>query len=242
MIGKMLIILLIICANGASASLYEDYNNVEKMDTREKYLLDNTSVTYEFISVPPVYNVSVTGRANEFDVQLKIEILKNVSESVRQPAGRAIYKYFNAWIRTGRIENVTIGYVVNNSWMNDNNMSEENIRLVEWNGLWKVLDTKIIDSRNDGTHFESKTDAIGHPSYFAIIGNDEENVETITLSGNISEREIAEDEEEVVQNEEDEDEEEIVIEVDEEEPQQSTGFGLITVILVFVSLYLKRKY
>lgn len=233
-----IIIMLIINLNiGTIAPIYEDYNNIVNEETDDMDLSANTSVVYKFGTVQPIYRVDVIGEINEFDIPLRVEILKNISSLIKKPITGIIYRYFNIWIKTERINNITFKYTINDSWLDNNNLSAKDIKSYQWNSSeWKVLDTKILDRDNESVYFESTTNNVGS---FAIVGNSEE---TLTLSGQIYEKEITEDTEVIVKNEDDEDivKNEDIVE-NEKDVQQSPGFGLLITILTFILLLFHNR-
>lgn len=177
---KMFLILAILnlglIVSASEVYKYEDYNNIFSREIREKDLISNNSVTYQFDMVAPIFNVDVIGKTNELSI-ITIEILKNASNWT-EPAQGSVYKYFNVWIeQPKRIEKIKFKYFVDNSWMNDSNISEDNIKSYEWNSTdkqWKSLETKIIDNEDNRVYFESIIDDSSYfSSYFAIVGNRE---------------------------------------------------------------------
>lgn len=233
-----IIIILIVSLNiGTTTPIYEDYNNIINEETNDRDLSTNTSVIYEFKTVQPIYRVDVIGEINEFDIPLRVEILKNISSLIKEPATGIIYRYFNIWIKSERINNITFKYAINDSWLDNNNLSAKDIKSYQWNSSeWKVLDTKILGRGNGNVYFESVTDNIGS---FVIVGNSEE---TLTLSGQIDEKEVTEDTEVVVKNKDDEEmvENRDIVE-NEKDVQQSPGVGLLITILAFILLMFNNR-
>ena len=237
---KKILLILIVLNLGYIASAsetvseiykYEDYNNIFGSETREKDLIANNSVTYQFDMVAPVFNVDVIGKTNELEVRLIIEILKNASNWT-EPVPRNVYKYFNAWIeQPKRIDKLKFKYFVDNSWMNESNISVDDIKLYKWaDKQWIPLETKIIDTEDDRVYFESITNVSTH---FAIVENKDK-------------KEVIE---KIVENSEDEEYEEEIIQIDDEDfddldedlgTKKSPGFGIVIVILIFISLYCKK--
>lgn len=214
---------------------YEDYNNIVNEETIDKDLLANEAVPYNFKTVLPIYEVDVTNRAHEYYVPLRIEILRNVSKLVDKPSFSVVYKYFNTWIKTGRVEKITFKYIINNSWLSENDISPNNIKLYEYNKSdkeWKVLDTNIVENNNkdnNATYFESIADNV----HSFAIGTDQK---TIILDENITQKNITQDEEETVVNEHDSVDEEDVVNDEQGDINTSIGFDGIFVILIFIFL------
>lgn len=233
MYRKILILFIILISSwtgSASDFIYEDYNNILSQEIQERDIFANNTVTYQFNTISPINSIDVIGKTNEWDISLKVEILKNVSKLVGEiPVNGDVYRYFNIWTRHEKIEMVTINYTINDPNYGDS-------RLYYWNDSeWRALDTNTIGN-------------IKNPSHFAIVGINES--ETIILSGDIKEKEITKDEEETVTNEENTYDEEIIDVEDiydgdmydeNENVKQSPTFGLIFVILIFILLYYIKK-
>ena len=100
-----------------------------------------------------------------------VEILKNMSKKIEMdPPGRS-YKYFNVLVGMSgfgkKVSNGTIMYRVNNSWLNENDIDPDDIRLYKWEGKWIEKNTRIVES---GHNYSLYTSFVGNFSSFAITG------------------------------------------------------------------------
>ncbi len=165
-------------------SIYStEANAIEAM---KKDLIYDKIIPYNFSNI----SIGVIGE-NEYDVPLKI-IENNNKIDIQNGT---VYKYFDVWIGTYRIKKAIIKYRVNNSWIEDNNI--DNIEILisnKTNKKWDRLENKIINKDSNYTYLESETKYL---SSFVIVGlnkKESEESDTITLTGDISEVEITEDE------------------------------------------------
>ena len=113
---------------------------------------------------------------------MKVDALKDTSKLVGNPAPGAVYKNINIWIDFKRVKNAIIRYKIENSWIKDNGLSDDKIKMSKWdinNKRWIELSTITTNKDDSYTYFESQTDTI--PASFAIhsIGDGKVNPTTI---------------------------------------------------------------
>ena len=156
-------------SGSAGVTTSEPYNNIEKAERHDKTLFAGKPVTYTFTAPElGVYEVVVTGEANEYDIALRVEALKATSKLVSVSAPGAVYKNLNVWAGTKRIKEALIRFKVENSWLDSNNIATGNVKMVRWDGSkWVQLDTIQNTKENPHTYYEAKT---GGFSLFAIVG------------------------------------------------------------------------
>ncbi len=131
-------------------------------------LIYNSPVTYTF-SAPEhgIYEISVTGKANEIDVVMRIEALKGTSKSAAISPPGIVYKNLNILAGTEKIKKAIIKFKVENSWLTRNNLAGSDVKMVKWDGgKWNALETMERQKDNTYTYFEAKTDGF---SSFAIV-------------------------------------------------------------------------
>ncbi|TRZ87558.1 MAG: PGF-pre-PGF domain-containing protein [Methanosarcinales archaeon] len=146
----------------------EPYENIVKAERHERNLIYNSPVIYTF-SAPEhgIYEISVTGKANEIDVVMRIEALKSTSKSVAIPPPGIIYKNLNILAGTEKIKEAIIRSKVENSWITSNNLAGSDVKMAKWDGgKWNVLETMEKNKDSTHTYFEAKTDGF---SSFAIV-------------------------------------------------------------------------
>lgn len=187
------------------------------VDARENDLIYNKTVPYNFSGI----SIDVIGE-NEYDVPLKI----TENDSKVDIQNGTIYKHFDAWIGTYRFKKAIIRYSVNNSWIENNNISDiEIFRLNNADKKWSMLESKTINKDDNYTYLESET---AYLSSFVIIGFGEKP-DTITLSGEINEVEITEDDEDVN-----------FTDVNKTKKTPGFGYGVTLAIILFFVILMKN--
>ncbi len=144
--------------------------NIDKFEIEDRSLVANLSATYKFTTPDiAIYEVDVTSTGNEDYVSLRIDSLKGVPVFAKRFPG-AVYQYLDTSLDAHQIKEIAIRYKVENSWINNNDVSEENIKLFRWNNTdnkWYGLKTKIINKDTNYTYYESEATNM---SQFAIAG------------------------------------------------------------------------
>ncbi len=147
--------------------------NVAKIARQKHGLMGNYQTIYT-ISDPDfgIYSISFVGKENESDIIMRAESLNDISKcrKVVPAVPGKIYKNTNIWLGSSLIKDAMIKFKVENTWLEDNNVSTPNVNVFQWNKYeqrWDVLDTKPTGEDNTYTYFESKTNGL---SQFAITG------------------------------------------------------------------------
>jgi len=152
---------------GGGLPLSGEFDNIERRELRERDLLANTQAEYSFQNTDPVVEVKFKSSMREDEVPVVVEILKNMSKKIEMdPPGRS-YKYFNVLVGMSgfgkKVSNGTIMYRVNNSWLNENDIDPDDIRLYKWEGKWIEKNTRIVES---GHNYSLYTSFVGKFSSF----------------------------------------------------------------------------
>jgi PGF-pre-PGF domain-containing protein len=164
----------------------EPYDNTAKSERYDKSLIANTSVTYTFKEPElGIYEIAITGKENENDIALRVEVLKGTSKLVSVQASGIVYKNVNVWAGSKKIKEAVIRFRGLNSWLSDNGIGAADIRLVRWDGTkWVQLETAQNSKDSTYTYFEAKTTAFAN---FAITGSKGEIAPTATTEPQASE-------------------------------------------------------
>ncbi len=129
---------------------------------------ENRTYNLIYIAYPTVTMVSLQVGP---EVTGTIDVV--VGESESKPAGIAdpplspVRTYISIDITEGRVENATIRFKIPKSWIEQNNVDEQTIRLMRLNGEWNDLPTSLVDSDEFYLYFEAKTPGF---SLFAVAG------------------------------------------------------------------------
>ncbi len=166
-------------AGGSGVITDEPSDNIAKAERYDKALIAGEPVIYTFTDPEHgVYEVAVTGKANEDDITLRIEALKGTSKLVAVPASGVVYKNLNILIGTKNIKEAFVRFRVENSWLNSKNLADGDIKLLKWDGSkWMQLDTAELRKDASYTYFEARTETFSH---FAMSGIKTEAVATVT--------------------------------------------------------------
>jgi PGF-pre-PGF domain-containing protein len=174
---------------GGDVSSPESFSNIIKFERQTRDLVYNTPVTYSFSSAEfAIYQVLVTGSSNDVDVDMRVEHLKNVSDTINTIPEGVIYANENVWLGSARINSVILRFRVKNSWLAANGLDKENIMLLRYDAGWNNLQTNITNRDDNYTYFESISPGL---SSFAIRGLKAKNIvaQTVTVS-NVSRAEF----------------------------------------------------
>lgn len=152
--------------------------NVSNIDVKECYDMEVfkdrlTSFKYSHV-LNPIRFINITGNINAGVITSCVEVLKDTSSLVTSDAPGIVYKNMNIWVglkdfaTPNNIKDARIMFKVNNSWLTNNNVAGNQLKLLKWDGSkWVTLDTKEIRKDGTNTYFESGTDSF---SSFAISG------------------------------------------------------------------------
>ena len=115
-----------------------------------------------------------------------VEILKNTSSIVKEPAPGQVYKNVNLWIgnsgfsKPENLENARIEFRVNKTWISKNSVNKSKITLYRYSeGKWNPLSTVLKEKDTDYFYFTAETPGF---SPFAISSHEESvNIENLQV-------------------------------------------------------------
>jgi PGF-pre-PGF domain-containing protein len=114
-----------------------------------------------------------------------VEMLKNTSSIVKEPAPGTVYRNANIWIgnsgfsSSDNFENARINFRVNKSWVSENNINESSVTLYRYyQNSWNQLPTTLSGENEVYFHFTAETPGF---SPFAISGT-EKKIQSIEVS------------------------------------------------------------
>lgn len=144
--------------------------NIDKFEIEDKFLIANISTTYKFTTPDlAIYEVDITSAENENSASLRIESLKGIPIFAEQFPG-AVYKYLDIALDTNKIKKISLRFKVENFWINNSDVSGENVKLFKWNtsdNKWYGLKTNLINKDTNYIYYESEAVDM---SQFAIAG------------------------------------------------------------------------
>jgi PGF-pre-PGF domain-containing protein len=147
-------------SGGGSGSSGEDYYNILKKEVKRK--------------------IKFTSLKNSGTIAATIEVLKDTSSLVETKPSGEVYQNMNIWVGTAgfatpqNIANPVIGFKVERSWIENNDIVVSSIRLCRCNNdVWDHLTTREIGDDVKYIYFGADTSGF---SPFAIIGYTEEEM------------------------------------------------------------------
>lgn len=126
---------------------------IDSLDIKPSTYLENTEVTMVKLEEPPT---EIPEPTSENDVTYQYLDIKFTSNQVNVP--------------DDYIESAFIKFKVRKSWINDNDISEESIRLMRYHdSQWEELPTVVLEDGDINICFESETPGF---STFAVVGSE----------------------------------------------------------------------
>ncbi len=161
---------------GGGAGSVEDFANVAVKDVDNEFLRMNANVTYEFTRAGnDIQSVKFYSLKNSGEITSTIEVLNNRSKLVTSDPEGLVYKFINIWVgKSGfateaNIKDVVVQFKVNDSWIEETDVSPESIRLQRYNGTaWEVLPTELVVNTANYVIFKASTPGF---SPFAITAD-----------------------------------------------------------------------
>ncbi len=163
-------------SGGGGGGTSEEFDNIQLMDVSRAFVVRDTDVVFNFIRPGNVIS-SVGYRALTSAGQIKatIEMLNYRSGLAKNDPEGIVYQYVNIWVgnhgysSVRNIENAYIEFKVKESWIEDNNIDINSIRLNRYHDeKWGPLPTEIGFRDDMYVHFKSQTPGF---SPFAITGS-----------------------------------------------------------------------
>jgi PGF-pre-PGF domain-containing protein len=166
---------------GGSGGTGEDYYNILKKEVKREYVNANSEISYEFEEETNAIDyIKFTSLKNSGTIAATIEVLKDTSSLVETKPSGEVYQNMNIWVGTAgfattqNIANPVIGFKVERSWIEDNDIVVSSIRLCRCNNdVWDHLTTREIGDDEKYIYFGADTSGF---SPFAIIGYTEEEM------------------------------------------------------------------
>lgn len=170
-------------SGGGSGSSGEEYENIEVKDVVREQIVIDTETTYEFKEESNAIDTIIfTALKNSGEISATIEVLKGRSALVKSDPPGHVYQNMNIWVgksgfaTSNNIADVKVGFKVEKSWIEANNIVVSTIRLCRnHDDVWNPLPTKKISEDEKYIYFESNTPGF---SPFSITGDKDKMVAT----------------------------------------------------------------
>ncbi|SES89849.1 PGF-pre-PGF domain-containing protein [Methanococcoides vulcani] len=150
---------------GGAGDSGEQFGNIEFKDVTERNVIKGMNMSYHFNSREnPIVNVNFTPLKNSGSITTTIEVLKDRSALVQDDPEGLVYRNMNIWVgkygfaTPANIEAMAIGFRVESSWMEANDVNASAIRLNRHSdGKWEALQTISMGEKDGYVYFESST-------------------------------------------------------------------------------------
>ncbi|MDQ1250938.1 MAG: hypothetical protein QG646_7 [Euryarchaeota archaeon] len=160
---------------GGAGGSPELQSNVEIKELSQAFISSGQNAKFEFPQkVTPVVSVSFYAKKTAGKTTTIVELLKAKSTLVSEPSSNEIYKFINIWVgnsgfATSRnIENATVSFKVEKSWIQDKKIDKSSIILNRYSDkAWNQLPTSLLSEDDKYLYFTAQTPGF---SPFAITG------------------------------------------------------------------------
>jgi len=150
---------------GGGGSTGEEYENIEFKDVSRVYISADTDVSFIFSEAGnDIGYIDYKALTSQGYISATIEVLKDTSALVKQAPSGTVYKNMNIWLgkygyaTESNIENPVVGFKVQRSWIQDNRIDANSIKLNRYSDdVWAALPTTKTDEDATYIYFESQT-------------------------------------------------------------------------------------
>ncbi len=108
-------------SGGGGITSSENISNILRYETQDRTLLANQSISFKFNL--PVYEILLIGKENEYDVSVRVELLKNTPQKATVKPDGDVIQYFNIITSSKRVKEGVIKF-----------KSNQSATLFKWNG------------------------------------------------------------------------------------------------------------
>jgi PGF-pre-PGF domain-containing protein/PGF-CTERM protein len=119
-----------------------------------------------------VQNVVFTSTINAGCINVVVEVLKDTSTLVDNTPSEPVYKHINIWtgsrVYEDVIEDATVSFSVDKTWLDENDVDPSNIRLLRYTTQWTPLTTTMTGEDEDKVYYTAETPGF---SSFAIVAD-----------------------------------------------------------------------
>ncbi|MCL7413563.1 MAG: PGF-pre-PGF domain-containing protein [ANME-2 cluster archaeon] len=172
----------------SGGSTGETNSNIECYENNWQYIDEGERVNFNFSNeCNIVKNLNFTGAIKADRTLTKVEMLYNTSTLVEQAPPDEVYKNFNVWtglkgwFTSNHIADPTLVFVVEKSWLENNNLDLSSVSLYWYNtNKWDKLSTQKINEDSVRYYFKANLPITGTLGSMAISGQTESPTTTET--------------------------------------------------------------
>ena len=171
---------------GGGGGSPESSRNIELKEISNEQVFKGIHTCYTFKGeTNEIVAVEFDPKKNIGKITTIVEMLKNTSSIVNEPAPGTVYRNLNIWVGNSgfssseNLENARISFRVNRTWLSENGIGENTITLYRHNeNTWNALPTALIGEDEDLFYFTVETPGF---SPFAIA-SPEKNTQVIEIN------------------------------------------------------------
>ncbi|WP_048184420.1 PGF-pre-PGF domain-containing protein [Methanosarcina siciliae] len=164
---------------GGGGGSPESSRNVELKEVSNEQVFKGIHTCYTFQGeTNEIVSIEFDPKKNFGKTTTIVEMLKNTSSIVKEPAPGTVYKNLNIWVgnsgfsSSDNLENARINFRVKKTWLSENRIIENTITLYRYiDDTWKTLPTSLTGEDQDYFYFSSETPGF---SPFAIAGPEQD--------------------------------------------------------------------
>lgn len=159
----------------------EPQSNVAAKEISQTSITYGNPVNFNFPqNTTLVTNISFDSKKTVGKTTAIVEMLINQSTLVSEPPSDEVYKFVNIWVgnsgfaTSDNIENATVNFKVEKSWLQDKNIDQSSIAFNMYNdSKWNSLKTTLAGEDDEYLYFTAETPGLSSP--FAINGKTASN-------------------------------------------------------------------
>jgi len=171
---------------GGGAGSPESTRNIELKEVSSEQVFKGTHTCFTFKNeINDIATVEFDPKKNFGKITAIVEILKNTSSIVKEPAPGTVYRNINIWIGNSgfsspeNFENARINFRVSKAWIADHRVRENTVNLYRYDkDSWNPLPTSINGEDENYFYFTAETPGFS-PFAISVI---EEKTQSVEIS------------------------------------------------------------
>ena len=173
-------------SGGGGGGSPESSRNVELKEISNEQVFKGIHTCYTFKGeTNEIVAVEFDPKKNFGRITTIVELLKNTSSIVKEPAPGTVYRNLNVWVGNSgfssseNLENARISFRVSRTWLSENGIGENTMTLYRYSeNTWNALPTALTGEDEDFFYFTAETPGF---SPFAIASS-EKNTQVIEIT------------------------------------------------------------
>ncbi|MDD3247354.1 MAG: PGF-pre-PGF domain-containing protein [Methanosarcina sp.] len=173
-------------SGGGGGGSSESSRNIELKEISNEQVFKGIHTCYTFKGeTNEIVAVEFDPKKNFGKITTIVEILKNTSSIVKEPAPGTVYRNLNIWVGSNgfssseNLENARISFRVNKTWLSENGINENTMILYRYSeNMWGALPTTLTGEDQDYFYFNAETPGF---SPFAIA-SPEKNTQLVEIN------------------------------------------------------------